>query len=420
MEFIFTKKSKITFAIFMAIGVISMIIGFGADDTAHHARFWSNILINGFFFFGISLGTLFFLALQYATEASYLTVLKRVFEGITQYMWVGAAVLIIFFASSSLHLNHIYHWMDAAATNEYVIESTIGSDHPEYVSEMTDGAVENEHFDHIIAGKTAYLNQGFFWIRTLAYLGVWLFFVNLFRKRSLLEDQEGGTKIHFKNMVYSALFLVFFAYSSSAASWDWLMSIDTHWFSTLYGWYVFSGMWVSAMITIVLLTLYLKSKGYLKEVNKSHMHDITKWMFAISFLWSYLWFSQFVLIWYSNIPEEVTYYMTRIDHYTGLFFGMFAVNFIMPMVILMSRDAKRSIGYSLVVGLILFVGHWLDVYLLVTPGTVGNNWDFGLFEIGTFIGFLGLFLFTVFRSLAKAPLMVKNHPFLEESKHLHI
>jgi hypothetical protein len=420
MEFIFTKKSKITFAIFMAVGVISMIIGFGADDTAHHARFWSNILINGFFFFGISLGTLFFLALQYATEASYLTVLKRVFEGITQYMWVGAVVLILFFAASSLHLNHIYHWMDSAATNEFVIESTIGTDHPEYVAEMTDGAIENEHFDHIIAGKTAYLNQGFFWIRTLAYLGVWLFFVNLFRKRSLLEDQEGGTKIHFKNMVYSALFLVFFAYSSSAASWDWLMSIDTHWFSTLYGWYVFSGVWVSAMITIVLLTLYLKSKGYLKEVNKSHMHDITKWMFAISFLWSYLWFSQFVLIWYSNIPEEVTYYMTRIQHYKGLFFGVFAVNFIMPMVILMSRDAKRSIGYSLVVGLIIFIGHWLDIYLLVTPGTVGNDWNFGLMEIGTFIGFLGLFLFTVFRSLAKAPLMVKNHPFLEESKHLHI
>lgn len=420
MEFIFTKKAKITFAIFMVVGIISLFFGFGADESEHHSRFWANILINGFFFFGISLGTLFFLALQYATEASYLTVLKRVFEGITQYMWVGAIVLILFFASSSLHLNHIYHWMDAAATNEFVMESTIGTDHPEYVAEMVDGAIENEHFDSIIAGKTAYLNQGFFWIRTLAYIGVWLFFVRLFRKRSLLEDEQGGTKIHFKNMVFSAIFLVFFAYTSSTASWDWIMSIDTHWFSTLFGWYVFSGIWVSAMITIVLLTLYLKSKGYLKEVNKSHMHDITKWMFAISFLWSYLWFSQFVLIWYSNIPEEVTYYMTRIDHYKGLFFGVFAVNFAMPMVILMSRDSKRSIGYSLVVGMIIFIGHWLDVYLMVMPGSVGTHWHFGFFEVGTFIGFLGLFLFTVFRSLTKAPLMVKNHPFLEESKHLHI
>ncbi|WP_235932934.1 quinol:cytochrome C oxidoreductase [Acidiluteibacter ferrifornacis] len=420
MDFIFTNKSKITFAIFMAIGLIALIVGM-PHDAESNTRFWANILVNGFFFFGISLGTLFFLALQYATEASYLTVLKRVFEGISQYMWVGAITLIIFFAACSLHWNHIYHWMDPAATHEFVIEGTIDSAHPEYTNDATvEGAIENHHYDSIIAGKTAYLNQGFFWLRTIAYLAVWLFFVNLFRKRSLKEDQEGGTKIHFKNMVYSAIFLVFFAYTSSTASWDWLMSIDTHWFSTLFGWYVFSGIWVSAMITIVLLTLYLKSKGYLEVVNKSHMHDITKWMFAISFLWSYLWFSQFMLIWYSNIPEEVTYYMTRIEHYRGLFFGVFAVNFIMPMVILMSRDSKRSIGYALVVGIVIFIGHWLDVFLMVMPGTVGSHWHFGFLEIGTFIGFLGLFLFTVFRSLAKAPLVVKNHPFLDESKHLHI
>lgn len=421
MEFVFSNKSKITFTIFMVIGLIALIFGFGADETAHHSRFWANILINGFFFFGISLGALFFLALQYATEASYMVVLKRVFEAISQYMWVGALVLIIFFFASSMHWNHVYHWMDPAATHEFVIESTMDSAHPEYTNEAVEGAVENHHFDSIIAGKSAYLNIPFFWIRTLAYLGVWLFFVRLFRRRSLLEDQTGGTKIHFKNMVYSALFLVFFAYTSSTASWDWLMSIDTHWFSTLYGWYVFSGIWVSAMITIVLLTIFLKSKGYLEVVNKSHLQDVSKWMFAISFLWSYLWFSQFMLIWYSNIPEEVTYYMTRIDHYKGLFFGVFAINFALPMVVLMSRDCKRSIGYSLVVGIILFIGHWLDVYLLVMPGVVGAHGEgIGFFEIGTFIGFLGLFLFVVFRSLAKAPLVVKNHPYLEESKHLHI
>jgi len=419
MDFIFTNKSKITFAILMAIGLIALIVGM-PHDAESNTRFWANILVNGFFFFGISLGTLFFLALQYATEASYLTVLKRVFEGITQYMWVGAITLIIFFFACSMHWNHIYHWMDPAATHEFVIESTLDSGHPEFTNEMVEGAVENHHYDELIAGKTAYLNQGFFWLRTIAYLSVWLFFVNLFRKRSLREDKEGGTKIHFRNMVLSAIFLVFFAYTSSTASWDWLMSIDVHWFSTLFGWYVFSGIWVSAMITIVLLTLYLKSKGYLEVVNKSHMHDITKWMFAISFLWSYLWFSQFMLIWYSNIPEEVTYYMTRIEHYKGLFFGVFAVNFIMPMVILMSRDSKRSIGYALVVGIIIFIGHWLDVFLMVMPGTVGSHWHFGFLEIGTFLGFLGLFLFTVFRSLAKAPLVVKNHPFLDESKHLHI
>lgn len=396
MEFVFTKKAKLTFSIFMVIGLIAMIYGYSTDHSEHHNRFWANIFVNGFFYFAISLGMLFFLALQYATEASYMVVLKRVMEAVSQYIFVGAIILILFFLAGTLHFHHIYHWMDP---NVYDINS--------------------DSYDAIIAGKAAYLNQPFFWIRTLVYLGVWCWFAHRFRKRSLLEDREGGVKIHFKNMAIGATFLVFFAFTSSTSAWDWIMSIDTHWFSTLFGWYVFSGMWVSAMIFLVLFVIYLKGKGYLPEVNESHIHDVGKWMFAISFLWTYLWFSQFMLIWYSNIPEEVTYYIDRIEHYKWLFFGVFFTNFLFPMVILMARDAKRQIGYLIFVGCVIFIGHWFDVFLMVTPGTVGHL-EFGFGEIGMFIGFLGLFLFVVFRSLAKAPMMVKNHPFLEESKHLHI
>lgn len=419
MEFVFSKKAKITFTILMLIGLVAMIFGFMNDHSDHHNRFWSNIFINGFFFFAISLGGLFFLALQYATEASYMVVLKRVIEAITQYIFVGATVLIIFFAAGSMHFHHIYHWMDNSVYHEYVMESTIGSDHPEYADELIEGAVVNEHYDSIIAGKAAYLNQPFFWIRTLLYLGVWCFFAYFFRKRSLMEDELGGTQIHFKNMTYAAIFLVFFAFTSSTSAWDWIMSIDTHWFSTLFGWYVFSGMWVSFMIFLVLFTIYLRGKGHLPFVNDSHVHDIAKWMFAISFLWTYLWFSQFMLIWYSNIPEEVTYYIQRIKDFQLLFFGVFFMNFLFPMIILIARDAKRTIGYLIFVGVLIFIGHWLDVYLLITPGGVGHL-EFGFMEIGMFLGFLGLFLYTVFNSLSKAPILVKNHPFLDESKHLHI
>lgn len=396
MEFIFSKRAKITFSILMLIGVIAMIFGFMGDHSDHHNRFWANIFINGFFFFAISLGALFFLALQYATEASYMVVLKRVIEGTSQFIFIGALILLVFFLAGTLHWHHIYHWMDPEVFNP-----------------------ESDHYDAIIAGKAAYLNQPFFWIRTLAYLGVWCYFAHLFRKRSLMEDELGGTKIHFKNVTAAAIFLVFFAFTSSTASWDWIMSIDTHWFSTLFGWYVFSGIWVSAMIFLVLVTIYLKGKGYLPAVNKSHIHDLGKWMFAISFLWTYLWFSQFMLIWYSNIPEEVTYYLTRIEHFKGLFFGIFFMNFLFPMVVLMARDAKRSIGYLIVIGVIIFIGHWFDVYLMVVPGSLGHL-EFGFMEIGMFLGFLGLFLYVVFNAFTKAPMMVKNHPYLEESKHLHI
>lgn len=420
MDFIFTKKAKLIFSVLMLIGVVAMVVGYATDVSEHHNRFWANFFVNGFFYFAISLGALFFLALQYATEASYMIALKRVIEGISQYIFVGSGILIVFFLAGTFHLHHVYHWMDVAVMYEFVMEATMGSAHPEYIHEMVDGAVKNTHFDKLIAGKSAYLNQPFFWIRTLVYLGVWCYFANLFRKRSLLEDSMGGTKIHFKNMTYAAIFLVFFAFTSSTASWDWIMSIDTHWFSTLFGWYVFSGMWVSFLIVFVLLSIWLKEKGYLPHVNKSHIHDAAKWMFAISFLWTYLWFSQFMLIWYSNIPEEVTYYILRIEHYKLLFFGIFFTNFIFPMVILISRDAKRQIGYIIVVGCIIFVGHWLDVFMMIMPGSLGSHAHIGLMEIGMALGFLGLFLFVVFRALSKAPLTVENHPFLDESKHLHI
>ena len=419
MEFIFSKRAKTTFSVLMLIGLIAAVMGFIGDHSPHHNRFWANIFVNGFFFFAISLGALFFLALQYATEASYMVAVKRVIEGVSQFIFVGAGILIIFFAAGTFHLHHIYHWMDTSVLYEFVMQATMDSAHPEYVHEMVDGAIKNPSYDHIIAGKSAYLNQPFFWIRTILYLGVWCYFAHLFRKRSLLEDAEGGTKIHFKNMTSAAIFLVFFAFTSSTASWDWIMSIDTHWFSTLFGWYVFSGIWVSAMIFLVLVTIYLRGKGYLPKVNDSHVHDLAKWMFAISFLWTYLWFSQFMLIWYSDIPEEVTYYITRIDHYRWLFFGVFFTNFLFPMVILIARDTKRSIGYLITVGVIIFIGHWLDVFLMITPGSLGHL-EFGFMEIGMFLGFLGLFLYVVFNAFTKAPMTVKNHPFLDESEHLHI
>ncbi len=403
MDFIFTKKAKLIFSILMLIGVVAIVVGFITDHSDHHNRFWANIFVNGFCYFAISLGALFFLALQYATEASYMVALKRVIEGISQYIFVGAGILIVFFLAGSFHWHHVYHWMDPDV----------------YIPLLEDGTA-NPKYDKIIAGKSAYLNQPFFWIRTLVYLGVWCYFAKLFRKRSLLEDAQGGTKIHFKNMTYAAIFLVFFAFTSSTASWDWIMSIDTHWFSTLFGWYVFSGMWVSFMIFFVLITIWLKNKGYLPHVNKSHIHDAGKWMFAISFLWTYLWFSQFMLIWYSNIPEEVTYYITRIEHYKWLFFGIFFTNFLFPMVILIARDAKRQVGYLITVGCIIFVGHWLDVYMMIMPGSLGHHAHIGFMEIGMALGFLGLFLFIVFRAFSKAPISVVNHPFLDESNHLHI
>ena len=198
------------------------------------------------------------------------------------------------------------------------------------------------------------------------------------------------------------------------------MSIDVHWFSTLFGWYVFAGMWCTAMTVLVILTLYLKKLGYLPKVNENHIHDLGKWTFAISFLWSYLWFSQFMLIWYANIGEEVVYYMTRIEHYKLLYFGMFFINFAFPMLVLMSRDAKRHAGILSFVGVIILIGHWLDVYIMISAGSLGAQAKIGFMEIGLALLGLGFFIRTILNNLTKAPLTPVNHPFLDESIHHEI
>ena len=357
-------------------------------DT-HYRRFWSNLLINGFFFFGIALGALFYLALHYATESGWGVVLLRVMEGIMSAMPIGMAVLAVVFIAGTLEWHHIYPWM---------IGDTVAS-------------------DDIIYGKTAYLNKPFFWIRVVVYFATFYLFMKWFKKKSRQEDNEGGTATHFKMYRRGALFLVFFAVFSSTMSWDFIMSIDTHWYSTLFGWYVFSGIWLSGMVMVMMVTLYLRKRGFLPHVNESHIHDVGKWMFALSFLWSYLWFSQFMLYWYANIPEEVHYFYERIHNYKFIYFGTFFINFVFPMVFLMSRDTKRSSGYLIVIGLIIFIGHWLDVFNMVMPGTLFDQWGFGLLEIGMFLIFLGVFVYAVLRSIAKAPLLQKNHPYLEESKH---
>jgi hypothetical protein len=357
-------------------------------------RFWSNLLVNGFFFFGIALGALFYLALQYATESGWGVVLLRIYEGIMSAMPIGISVLLVVFLVGTFEGHNIYPWMDSDVINP-----------------------DSDTFDPIIYAKTPYLNKPFFWIRVIAYFLTFFLFFKWFKKKSRQEDLEGGTKTHFKMYRRAALFLVFFAVFSSTMSWDFIMSIDTHWYSTLFGWYVFSGIWLSAMVMVMMITLYLRSQGHLPLVKESHIHDVGKWMFALSFLWSYLWFSQFMLIWYANIPEEVVYFVDRIENYKILFWGTFIINFVFPMVFLMSADTKRSAGYLIVIGLIIFIGHWFDVFNMVMPGTLFDQWEFGLLEIGMFMLFLGVFVYTVLRSISKAPLVQKNHPYLEESKH---
>ena len=339
----------------------------------------------------ISLGVLAFYAIQRAAQAGWSPVLYRVMEGITAYLLPGGLIVLVILILSSLHMNHLFIWMD-----------------PEVVSH-----------DKLIAGKTGYLNTPFFLLRAIFFLSGWTLYRYFSRKFSLAQDQSSDISNHKKNFRISAAFLVFYIVTESIMSWDWIMSIDPHWFSTLFGWYVFASMFVSGITTIALIAIYLKSKGYLEFVNDSHIHDLGKFMFGVSIFWTYLWFSQFMLIWYSNIPEEVTYFITRIEDYNLPFFGMLVMNFIFPLLILMNSDYKRVNYFIVMAGIVIIIGHYMDVFNMIMPSAVGDQWFIGIAEIGGFLFFLGLFIFIVFKELTKAPLFAKGDPYMGESERFH-
>ena len=363
-----------------------------AEHVLHqmHNRPYAALYIAAFFFFMISLGVLAFYAIQYAAQAGWSPVLFRVMEAITYYVLPGGLIVlgIAFWAD-----DHIFIWMD-----------------PEVVAH-----------DALIQAKSGWLDKTWFTIRGLIFITGWSLYRYFSRKFSLAQDlAEVNDNSNFKkNFRISAGFLVFYIYTESMMSWDWIMSVDPHWFSTLFGWYVFASMFVSGITVIALITIYLKSKGLMEFVNDSHLHDLAKFMFAISVFWTYLWFSQFMLIWYANIPEEVTYFVTRIEDYNLPFFGMIILNFIFPFLVLMNSDYKRVPWFIVMAGVVILFGHYIDVFNMIMPATVGDRWFIGVPEISAILLFLGLFMFIVFYALSKAPSLAKGNPFIKESEHFH-
>ena len=371
------------------------------DDHAAHVqqqlatRPWSALYVAAFFFMMIALGALAFYAIHIAAQAGWTPVLMRVMEGITAYLLPGAIILI------------------AIALGSHFI-----GDHNEIFTWMNKDVVAN---DELIQNKSGYLNITAFLIRAVIFIGGWCTYRFFARKFSIAQDNapEGDNRNFKKSFRIAAGFLVFFIYSESVMSWDWVMSVDPHWFSTLFGWYVFSSMIVSAVTVIAMVAIYLKSKGLLPLVNDSHIHDLGKYMFGFSIFWAYLWFSQFMLIWYANIPEEVTYFVTRIEDYSLPFFGMLVLNFVFPFLILMNSAYKRINWFIMMAGVIILFGHYIDVFVMIMPATVGDQWFIGIPEIGSILLFAGLFLFIVFTSLTKAPLTPTRNPFIKESENFH-
>ncbi len=371
----------------------------GEHDASHDEhvlhqlqnRPWAALYVAALFFFMIALGALAFYAINRAAQAGWAPLLFRVMEGITAYLVPGGIIIFVILLLSVLHMNHMFVWMD-----------------PDVVAN-----------DHVLQNKSGYLNPTFFLIRAAIFLGGWIGYREYSRHLSLKQD-EANDNANFKlNFKISAGFLVFYLITESMVSWDWIMSIEPHWFSTLFGWYVFASMILSGITVIAIITIFLKSSGYLPDVNNSHIHDLAKYMFGFSIFWAYLWFSQFMLIWYANIPEEVTYFVQRIADYKLPFFGMVVANFVLPFLLLMNSDYKRINWFVVLSGIVLLAGQYINFFQMIMPSAVGDQWFIGIPELSSILFFAGLFIFWVFRALASAPLQPKRNPFIEESRHFH-
>ena len=397
-------RLKNTSMLLIAVGVLTLICGIAVLLLGHSSsdldrtRFWAVLLHDSVFFTFITAVSIFVQAAVSLAQGGWLVAYRRVPEAIGANVWIFGTIAaivtfcIVFGFRDHAGNNPIYPWVTPCS-------------------------------DKVLLGKKAFLNPTMFVCFTIASVALWAFFGHKFRAMSIAQETapKNDTKIYWKVFRMSGLFLIVYGLSQmSTIPWLWVMSVQAHWYSTLFSWYNFASAFVSGMSLIMLWVVYLKNQGNLVMVTKEHMHDLGKFMFAFSIFWTYLWFAQYMLIWYANIPDETVYFKLRQQGpYSVIFYANFIINFCMPILILMARPSKRNYFTVTFMAMVIIFGHWLDFYLMIMPGPLGENWHINWYEIGIFMGFAGILIFAVSRTLSKASLIPANNLLLKEAS-IHI
>lgn len=348
-------------------------------------RAWLNLLLAGYALTGFGLAGMVFVALQYITGAGWSVVLRRVAEAMSGALWVGGAVVLLVLTLAP----SLYEW-----TRESV---------------------------HSTSFKGLWLNRPFFLARAVVYLGVWGLLSRSIIKVSRRQDRDADIAHTRRNVRLSALFIVTFALTFCAASFDWVMSLSPEWFSTIFGVYNFAGMFQSGLALMIVFVTHLSRRGPLNRlVTGEHLHDLGKLLFAFSIFWMYIWFSQYMLIWYANIPEEAVYYTRRMTGaWQSLMLLNVFLNWVVPFGALMSVATKRNPAILAKVALAVLAGRWLDLYLMTAP-SLGTPQPFGgVWEAGTVLALVGVTALAVERTLRQAPIVPLGDPFLGESLRHH-
>jgi hypothetical protein len=363
--------------------------GLAAGVALSPTQAFGALLTSAFYFLSLGAGGAVFLALMYVANAGWHTALKRVPEAFASYLPFGAGTMLLLLPG----LPALYMW-------------------------ARPGVMEH---DHLLHTKHAFLNTPFFAVRMVVLLVLWTAFAVMLRRNSVQQDKVGGTEGTKKNVVVSAVFLCVFALTYCLAAFDWIMSLEPHWFSTIFGFYNIAGMLASTVAALIVACILLRRAGLLPEFNESHQHDLAKLMFGFATFWAYQWISQFLLIWYSNIPEETVYFVRRLHGGWGpVFYLNLVLNWALPFALLLPRPAKRSEKHVLRVAILMLAARWLDLHLMVAPANSETFTGIGVWDVAAFVGVAGLFVLAVTRAVKSAPLLARHDPYLGESLHHHI
>jgi hypothetical protein len=378
------------------IGKVSLIVGIiflafsGYGYFQDKTNFFLNYLTAFVFWLSVALGALFFIMIHHITGANWSTVLRRISENIAATM----PLMVILFIPILFGIHELYEWS-----------------HPELVDP------NSAQFDKIIYGKSGFLNIPFFYIRTAVYLIVWTWLALSLRKKSLVQDNGHNDKITSSFKKLSAQGIILFAITITFASFDWLMSLDPHWFSTIFGVYIFSGSLLAFLcFLVIMLTYHRKNNAFNNIFTIEHYHDIGKLIIAFIIFWAYMAFSQYFLIWYANLPEENYWFLYRWENswkYISLLiiFG----HFVLPFIALITRIAKRSVIFMSAVSIWILVMHYLDLYWLVLPTHHRDGIHFNFYDIAPLLGIGGLFVWYFWRLHSSKPVIPVSDPSLGNS-----
>ena len=380
-----SRNFKILTLLLIAIGAGTIIFGLIADRQTT----WTNYLIVNYYFFSIAMGGAFFFVIQSISQSGWSSAFKRISEAMMSYIPFAA----LFFLLIWFGVDNLYQWS-----------------HKEAVV-----------LDPLLQHKSVFLNVPFFFLRMIIYFMLWIVFIRVLRKISLREDKADPAntdEIMFlfgKTELYSKTFIFILAITFSLSAFDWVMSIDVRWYSTIFALKNLVAAFLHGVSILTLIVFILYKMGYFPFFNKYHLHDFARYIFMLSIIWGYFWFAQFMIIWYGNIPEETGYFYVRWQAgWKVLFFLEIGLNWFLPFMVLLPVKASRNMTLITIVIICLIIGQYIDLFVQIIPGTTGAL-KFGWISAGTFLGYAGLFSLVVATTLSKAKIIPPNHPYLDES-----